>query len=152
MRYLGYLPGHRRINLRSHFHLISPDMKNILLVDDDNVFNFINTKMLQMSGVANEIHTALNGQEALDLLNSYYKGTSCLPDVILLDLNMPVMDGFTFLEAFKRINLPRIDDVNIIIVSSSEDPRDIARAQQFGITKYLSKPLSEERLLNALDN
>ena len=60
-------------------------MKNILLVDDDNIFNFLNTKLLQASGIASEIHTAVNGQEALDLLNNYYTGFSSLPDVILLD-------------------------------------------------------------------
>src|SRR5688500_11273587 len=112
-------------------------MKNILLVDDDDIFNFLNTKILQRSGMASEIHTALNGQEALDLLNTYYMSTAALPDVILLDLNMPVMDGFTFLEAFKKIKLPRKEQVNIIIVTSSDNPRDMARAKQMGITHYL---------------
>ena len=127
-------------------------MKNILLVDDDNVFNFLNTKILRMAGMANEIHSALNGQEALDLLNAYYIGKFSLPDVILLDLNMPVMDGFTFLEGFRRLKLPRGDSVNIIIVTSSEDPRDIVKAKELGITKYLRKPLSESALLEALAN
>lgn len=86
-------------------------MKNILLVDDDNIFNFLNTKLLRQSGIADEIHTALNGKEALDLLNNYYTGAFALPDVILLDLNMPVMDGFAFLEAFKKLSLPRQEKV-----------------------------------------
>ena len=125
-------------------------MKNILLVDDDNIFNFLNTKLLQRSGLANEIHTAANGQQALDLLNKYYMGSSSLPDVILLDLNMPVMDGFTFLEAFQRLNLPRKDAVNVIIVTSSDDVRDRERAKRMGITQYLTKPLSEATLVRAL--
>jgi CheY-like chemotaxis protein len=127
-------------------------MKNILLVDDDNIFNFLNTKLLQASGIASEIHTAVNGQEALDLLNNYYTGFSSLPDVILLDLNMPVMDGFSFLEAFQKLKLPKKEQVSIIIVTSSEDPKDMARAKQMGITKYLTKPVSRETLLRALDS
>lgn len=126
-------------------------MKNILLVDDDNIFNFLNTKLLEASGIASEIHTAGNGQEALDLLNNYFTGTTSLPDVILLDLNMPVMDGFGFLEAFKKLNLPRKERVSIIIVTSSEDPKDMARAKQLGITSYLTKPVSRDALLRALD-
>lgn len=126
-------------------------MKNILLVDDDNIFNFLNTKLLESSGIASEIHTAGNGQEALDLLNNYFSGTTSLPDVILLDLNMPVMDGFGFLEAFKKLNLPRKEKVSIIIVTSSEDPKDMARAKRMGITNYLTKPVSREALLRALE-
>jgi len=126
-------------------------MKNVLLVDDDNIFNFLSTKLLQQSGMVNEIHTAVNGEEALDLINNYYSGSSSLPDFILLDLNMPVMDGFAFLEAFKRLNLPRKENVRIIIVTSSQNPADMARAKQMGITRYLSKPLSRESLLSALE-
>ena len=126
-------------------------MKKILLVDDDNIFNFLSTKLLQRSGLANEIHTAANGQEALDLLNRYYTRSSSLPDVILLDLNMPVMDGFAFLEAFQRLKLPRKDAVNIIIVTSSDDARDRERAKEMGITRYLTKPLSEANLISALE-
>lgn len=121
-------------------------MKNVLLVDDDNIFNFLSTKTLQQMGIANEIHTALNGREALDLLNNYFTGTYAAPDVILLDLNMPVLDGFGFLEAFQRLNMPNKEKITVIIVTSSNDPKDVERARQMGITHYLTKPLSEEKL------
>lgn len=126
-------------------------MKNILLVDDDSIFNFLNSKMLEKTGLVNEVHTALNGKQAIDLLNSYYMKASSLPDVILLDLNMPVMDGFEFLEAFKRINTPHKEKVNIVIVTSSQDPNDLARAKKMGITQYLTKPVSEKTLRAALE-
>lgn len=125
-------------------------MKNILLVDDDDVFNFISKKLLQRTGIASEINTALNGEEALGLLNKYYMGKSALPDVILLDLNMPVMDGFSFLEAYKKISLPWNKNVCIIIVTSSINPADVLKAEKLGVTRYLSKPLSEETLLDAI--
>jgi CheY-like chemotaxis protein len=125
-------------------------MKNILLVDDDNIFNFINKRLLERSGLANEINTALNGEEALGLLNKYYMGKSALPDVILLDLNMPVMDGFSFLEAYKKISLPWKSKVCIIIVTSSVNAADVLKAEKLGVNQYLSKPLSEETLLDAI--
>lgn len=127
-------------------------MKNILLIDDDNIFNFLNRKMLAKIGFVGDIKVATNGQQAMELLNDYYMGSLILPDVILLDLNMPVMDGFSFLEAFRRIANPRKNLVNIIIVTSSNDPKDKARAEALGITKFLVKPLSEDRLREAISD
>ena len=127
-------------------------MKNVLLVDDDNIFNFLNSTMLQRTGMAGEIHTALNGQQALDMLNGYLSGNAALPDVILLDLNMPVMDGFGFLEAFKKILLPRKETVSIVIVTSSSNEKDIDRARTMGITRYLIKPVDEDQLKDALSS
>ena len=126
-------------------------MKNVLLIDDDSVFNFLNTKTLERMGIVNDIHTALNGKEALNLFNDYYQGSRQLPDIILLDLNMPIMDGFEFLEAFRKLRLSGIADVKIIIVTSSQNPKDMARAKSLGIDHYLPKPLKEEALLTALN-
>lgn len=126
-------------------------MKNVLLVDDDSICNFLSTKLLQQAGIADEINVAVNCREALDLLSNHYSGTAKLPDVILLDLNMPVMDGFGFLEAFNRLNLPRKEDVSVVIVSSSQNADDMLRAKEMGITRYLTKPLSRESLLSALE-
>ena len=125
-------------------------MKSFLLVDDDQICNFISTKLLQRLDLAQEIHTAGNGHEALNLIKDHYIVASTLPDIILLDLNMPVMDGFSFLEAFQRLGLPRKEEVSIIIVTSSTSNSDILRAKQMGIIHVLTKPLSEPMLLSAL--
>src|SRR5690606_34954928 len=100
-----------------------------------------NRKVLETMGIADSIHTALNGKEALDLLNGYLSGSNAVPDVIFLDLNMPIMDGFAFLEAFKRVNIPNKEMVSIVIVTSSTDPADIAKAKAMGIDHYLTKPV-----------
>lgn len=123
-------------------------MKNVLIVDDDQIFNFLSTKILRRIGIISEIRTALNGRQAMELINK--SGPETTPDIILLDLNMPVMDGFGFLEAFG--NLPNTKRVNtqIIIVSSSQDPHDIKRARELGAAQYLSKPLTEHSLRTAL--
>jgi CheY-like chemotaxis protein len=125
--------------------------KNVLVVDDDQIFNFLSTKTLQKMGITSEINTALNGKEAIDLLNGHYHRALSAPDVILLDLNMPIMDGFGFLEAFKTLQIPSKEKIRIIIVSSSMDPSDIRRAKELGADDYLSKPLTEQTLRAALE-
>ena len=107
--------------------------------------------MLQRLGFVNDIHTAVNGKQALELLNEYNQRSKDLPDVILLDLNMPVMDGFAFLEAFRKFQKADVDKVKIIIVSSSNNPTDVSRAKALGASQYLTKPLQMESLSIALD-
>ena len=106
---------------------------------------------MERLGVAKDIHTALNGREALDLFNSYYHGAATLPDIILLDLNMPVMDGFSFLEAFNRLEVPGKDRVKIVVVTSSHDPKDRERTMKLGVTDYLTKPLEQKKLQEVLE-
>jgi CheY-like chemotaxis protein len=127
-------------------------MKKVLLVDDDQVCNLISKKTLQRMGIVNEIHTALNGEEAINLLNDYFQGALSLPDVILLDLNMPIMDGFTFIEAFKKLNIPNKDSMRIVIVSSSQNPNDVRKAKEMGISVFLTKPVTETNLRTAFED
>lgn len=124
--------------------------KNVLLVDDDYIFNFLSQSILERIGITNEVYTALNGKEALSLLGN---GTQrrFVPDVILLDLNMPIMDGFTFLEAFNKLNIPDKEKVTIIVVTSSEDPDDMMKARRMGIDHYIPKPVTEKDLRQALE-
>ncbi|MFZ6010628.1 MAG: response regulator [Bacteroidota bacterium] len=126
-------------------------MKNVLLVDDDQICNLLSSKTLERMGFAEGIQTALNGKEAINLLNAFLQNSHAMPDVILLDLNMPIMDGFDFLEAFKKLNLPHKENVKIIIVTSSSSPNDMFKAKQLGVDHYLTKPLSEEGLRRVLD-
>ena len=86
-------------------------MKRILLVDDDKICNFIAESTLNRLGVAKEVHSALNGQEALDLFNGYFQGDVAVPDIIFLDLNMPIMDGFQFIDAFKKLDFPKKENI-----------------------------------------
>lgn len=127
-------------------------MKKVLLVDDDQVCNLISKKTLQRMGIVNEVHTALNGEEAINLLNDYFQGALSLPDVILLDLNMPIMDGFTFIEAFKKLNIPNKDSMRIVIVSSSQNPNDVRKAKEMGISVFLTKPVTETNLRTAFED
>lgn len=124
-----------------------PMKKSILLIEDDYVCNFLSTKVLEKMGIFKEIHAAVNGKEAIDFLNTYFKSSGSTPDFILLDLNMPVMDGFGFLEAFKTLSLVNKENIKIIIVTSSANPGDISKAKKMGIEHYLVKPISEDKLM-----
>ena len=122
-------------------------MKKILLVDDDQICNLLMSKTLAILGVtANQIQIALNGLEAINLLNEY------TPDVILLDINMPIMDGFGFIEAFKRLDFADKKKVKIVIVSSSQSPKDVERARKMGVNGFLSKPVTIELLQTVIQD
>jgi len=124
--------------------------KNILLVDDDDVFHLLSSRLLKQLGITKGIHTARNGREAINFITTHDFSNDQGPDVIFLDLNMPIMDGFTFIEHFKEIDLPHKDRIVIVIVSSSQDPKDLARAAELGIEHYLTKPITEQGIKDVL--
>lgn len=128
---------------------VTQKSRKILLVDDDKTYNFLHTRIFEITGVADEISAALNGIQAIDLLRSS-SDNSTLPDVILLDLSMPVMDGFAFLEAFKQSDIPNKENISIIIVTSSSDYRDKARARELGVKHFMVKPVNESELCSAV--
>lgn len=118
----------------------------ILLIDDDNISNFLMTRYLENFSSVKEIHSAENGQEAIKLIRSFYKDSKAWPDIIFLDINMPIMDGFAFLDAFYKLDFPNLRNPKIVIVSSSDSSLDKMKAKVFGINDYLVKPISEEML------
>lgn len=126
--------------------------KRVLLVDDDKICNFITEATLNRLGVAKEILAVLNGKEALEYINRALTGDRVLPDVIFLDLNMPLMNGFQFIESFKKLDFPNKDEVKIVVLTSSENPEDIVKVKKLGINYYLTKPINETKLLEIIKN
>jgi CheY-like chemotaxis protein len=120
--------------------------KNILLIDDDKIFNFLSEKTISSLGLANEIHFASNGKQALELLERCKTGELQKPDIIFLDLNMPIMNGYEFFEAFLAMDLPKKHQITIVILTSSADPQDLQKAKDMGIKYYFNKPLSKEEI------
>jgi CheY-like chemotaxis protein len=120
--------------------------KNILLVDDDSIANFLIEKIVQSTGLARNIFKALNGKEALQVFKDHSNGSLPVPEVVLLDLNMPIMNGFEFLQAYNQLKFRNKDHVLIILVTSSNNPSDIEKAKQLGIKYYLTKPISAETI------
>ncbi len=118
--------------------------KNILLVDDDSIANFLIERIVQSTGLARKIVKALNGKEALKVFTE--SSGSSLPEVVLLDLNMPIMNGFEFLQAYRNLEFDEKDSVLIILVTSSNNPEDLEKAREMGIKYYLTKPVSADTI------
>ncbi len=116
----------------------------ILLVEDDSIANFLNIKIIENLLITKTIVSTENGEEALN----YIRENSC-PDLILLDINMPIMNGLEFLESFHKEELPNKGNAKIIVLTSSESMADKSLIESYGIP-YMEKPLSRDSLLNIM--
>lgn len=112
----------------------------ILIVDDDALLNKINEKVLREAGLVRELHVVSNGREALNYLDNRRLKNYPLPEVIVLDLNMPVMTGFEFLDEFNKLDFPGKRNIEVVIFSDSSNPRDRHRAASKGVRHYIDKP------------
>ena len=124
--------------------------ENVLLIDDDEIYNLLHTRILYHTRMVSTIWTSYNGEEAITFLTDFYEQHKTLPSMILLDIDMPVMDGFQFLNAFRKLNLPDTEKVNILLVTSSNDPRDADKARSLGIKHYLVKPVELDVMTGVL--
>jgi CheY-like chemotaxis protein len=118
-----------------------------LLIDDDETTNFLNQSLLKRMAVTDTILVAGNGQEALDLLQDHCgpADSPTCPALILLDLKMPLMNGFEFLQAYAQ-RPPTASPAVIIILTTSLNPRDVEQLQHLPIHGYLTKPLTREKI------
>lgn len=117
----------------------------ICIIDDDPIYTFAVRKLLKINNFSDNQLVFKNGKEALDGLITMRNKKDNLPDVILLDINMPIMDGWEFLEAFKISNFNK--DIPIFITSSSVDNLDIRKATTNTLVNgYISKPLNNQSL------
>lgn len=126
-------------------------LRRITLIDDDPITNMVNTKLLTR---ANNFHVTAytNAQKALSYLGDLAASTpDQIPEVIFLDINMPIMDGWEFLEEFQ--NLPGIilEQCKVIILTSSIDLDDIEKSKKFPAVKsFVSKPLTMELITSLI--
>ncbi|MFM9007062.1 MAG: response regulator [Bacteroidota bacterium] len=124
--------------------------RRVLLIDDNEIDNFINERMITASRFSETVTVKNSTDEAIAFLASI-EDSSEYPEVIFLDLNMPVKDGFGFLEEYQRLPEPLRTNARIVVLSSSISPEDINRASTNPhVLKYVNKPLSE-KYLNAID-
>lgn len=121
------------------------------IIDDDPIYLFGIKKMMEVAEMCNGFLIYNNGLDALNALKPLLAYKENFPEVILLDLNMPIMDGWQFLEEITKI--PTVQKIFIYIVSSSIDPADIQRAQQYSVVNnYVIKPVTMNGLKEILSD
>jgi CheY-like chemotaxis protein len=141
--------------MRKKINLKKPASKyrTAMLIDDSEMDNFINQKIIEATSTAEKIYTNTNGLSALEFLNNLYVQRDnldeMLPDVIFVDLNMPLINGFQFIEKFYELPEEFSGKSKIVILTSSlnENDRDMAHKLNPKII-FLNKPLTEESLLS----
>ncbi len=122
----------------------------IILVDDDEVTNYVHESVIEDAGVTKDVLVAEDGQRALNLLQELEAKQAPSPNLIFLDINMPVMNGFEFLDAYQQMKGQFKQPVIIVMLTSSLNPKDVSRAQAAGATDFLDKPLTTDKLNNVL--
>ena len=120
-----------------------------LLVDDDETTNFVNQMLLEDMGVTEDVLVANNGQEALELVRQRCQEGLC-PELILLDINMPVMNGFEFLKEYEQLSFPNKQSVVIVMLTTSLNPQDMDRLRDLPNEGFLNKPLNEKMVKELL--
>lgn len=122
-------------------------INTICLIDDDQTYLFLTKRMITMNKLCQNLLVYENGRVAIDGLRNFIDTQGDLPDMILLDINMPEMDGWGFLEEFISLK-PHIEkEIIIYMVSSSIDDQDIQRANKYDeVSDYIVKPISRDAL------
>jgi CheY-like chemotaxis protein len=121
------------------------DKINLLVIDDDDINIFIIKKIVEKTGFDIDMVAKSNGQQAIDYLSETITEHKTLPNLVLIDINMPVMNGWEFVEAYQTLGIEQ--NVDLYILSSSVYENDIEKTKSYSTVKgFISKPLSIERL------
>ena len=124
---------------------------SVMLVDDNEIDNFINEKMIEGCGFADQVYIHTSSKSALELLKNFERGSGIpremIPSVIFLDINMPIMDGFQFIGEFEQLDPALRDQISIVLLTTSINPSDEERGEKNPyIKKFMNKPLTQEHL------
>ena len=127
-------------------------MRKIAVIDDDDVFQLIIRKQIEMNNFDYEILNFSNGQDAINFLNQNIDNRNLLPDLIMLDVNMPIKDGWEFLEEYQLLNDEIKSSISLYMVTSSVIQSDIDKARKDeNILAFISKPITNKQLKEMLE-
>ena len=123
----------------------------VMLIDDNEIDNLINQKMIEASGITEHIYTHTGARSAIEFLKNMEKledtGKNVMPDLIFLDIDMPLMDGFQFLDEFEKLDEQTKNHCSVVMLTSSISPADVNKTKKYEyVKKYINKPLSQENL------
>jgi CheY-like chemotaxis protein len=118
-------------------------LDNILLIDDDEATNYIHTRIISKWGKCKNTLALESAEEALQYLGTLDKDSKPNPDMILLDINMPRMNGWEFLEEYNKLGIQDNKDIKVVMITTSHNPEDIKKSKATkGIADFRHKPLS----------
>lgn len=127
-------------------------IESVLLIDDDKINNYINERLIKQTGFSQNIIVKTNGEEGINYLENECIPQNKTPTLILLDINMPVINGIEFIEIFNKLCFPSLNTIKICILSTSENESDLQKIKQLGSFYFVSKPLTKQKLQDIYQN
>lgn len=129
----------------------SKKLNAVMLIDDNEIDNLINQKMIESINMCDNIFIHSGAKSALEYLRNIEKikdgAPKFLPELVFLDIDMPIMDGFQFIDEFEKLSEETKSYCKIVMLTSSLDPKDIAKSKKNKyVLKYMNKPLTQESL------
>lgn len=125
----------------------------IAIIDDDSIFQFIAKRLIESIDSKNETIVFSDGKDAIDFINFNLNKIDMLPDIIFLDINMPVMNGWQFLNKYIELKSKIEKEITIYIVSSSKNPDDFIKAENISeVDDYIVKPITREKYTSILNS
>lgn len=122
-------------------------LKRIMLIDDNEDDNWYHERVIKKNHADTKVVTVQSGNEALELLQTESTDHLAHPELIFLDINMPGMNGWQFLEEYKQMNYKGIRSIVVIMLTTSDSPEDIEKAQKINIlSDFKTKPLTKDML------
>lgn len=125
----------------------------VMLIDDNEIDNLINQKIIESSNICNHIFTHTGGRSAIEFLKNAEKiaqaagNKGLMPEIIFLDIDMPLMDGFQFLDEFENLSANIKEHCKIVMLTSSINSKDVKKSKRYtNVKEYINKPLTKESL------
>jgi CheY-like chemotaxis protein len=128
-------------------------MKTIFLIDDDPVFVFLTKRIISRTNIGCQIKVFADGELAIDRLREICADSSLLPDIIFVDLSMPVMDGWEFLNEYSALAPNICKQIELFILSSSISPQEVERSKTYPeVADFLIKPVAKGKIAEILSH